>query len=121
MLGKSSYSEIVIYNHQSINVGKSIVKGLKVKDMNRNAKNTSIRVRPFPGATVKQRCQYAIATLTDDTPDTIIIQGGCNNISDKNANPEGIAIAIGSLGNLCRSHGVNQVLISPLIYRKMFI
>ena len=89
--------------------------------MNRNAKNTSIRVRPFPGATVKQRCQYAIATLTDDTPDTIIIQGGCNNISDKTANPEGIAIAIGSLGNLCRSHGVNQVLISPLIYRKMFI
>ena len=34
-----------------------MVKGLKVKDMNRNAKNTSIRVRPFPGATVKQQRQ----------------------------------------------------------------
>ena len=79
-----------------------MVKGLTVKDMNRNAKNTSIRVRHFPGATVKQQRQYVIATLTDDTPNTIIIQG--------------IAIAIGSLGNLCRSHGVNQVLISPPIY-----
>ena len=93
-----------------------MVKGLTVKDMNRNAKNTSIRVRHFPGATVKQQRQYVIATLTDDTPNTIIIQGGCSNIPDKNANPKGIAIAIGSLGNLCRSHGVNQVLISPPIY-----
>ena len=98
-----------------------MVKGLTVKDMNRNAKNISIRVRHFPGATVKQQRQYVIATLTDDTPNTIIIRGGCSNISDKNANPKGIATAIGSLGNLCRSHGVNQVLISPLIYRKMFI
>ena len=49
--------------------------------------------------------------FTDDTPDTITIQGGSN----KNSNPKDIPKAIRSLGNLCRSHGVNQVLISSLM------
>ena len=53
--------------------------------------------------------------LTDDIADTIIIQGGCNDISDKNSNPEDIAKVTGSLGNLCCGHGVNPVLISSLI------
>ena len=44
--------------------------------MNRNLKNTSVRVRPFPGATAKQLHHYIIPTFTDDTPDTITIQGG---------------------------------------------
>ena len=45
-----------------------------------------------------------VYTLTDDTPGTIIIQGGCNDVSNKNSNPEDITKSIGSLGNLCRSH-----------------
>ena len=49
----SLYSEIVRYGRKSFIVGTSMVKGLKVKDLNRNRKNTSVRVRPFSGATVK--------------------------------------------------------------------
>ena len=62
--------------------------------------------------------------LTDDTPDTVIIQGEYKDVPNKNSNPEdiakAIAKAIGSLGNLCGSHGENQVLISSLICRKNF-
>ena len=112
--GKSLYNEIIRYGRKSFIVGTSMVKGPKVKDMNRNLKNTSVTVRYFLWATVKQLHHYVISTLTDDTPHTIIIQGGRNNVSNKNSNPKDIAKAIGSLGNLCRSHGVNQVLISSV-------
>lgn len=97
---------------------RSIFKELKVNDMNRNRKNISVRVRPFSGAMMKQLQHYIIPTLTDDTPNTIIIQGECNDVSDKNSNREDIANATGSLGNLCRSLGVNQVLVSLLNCRK---
>ena len=71
--------------------------------MNRNLKNTSVGVTPFSGAIVKQPHHYAIPTLTDDTPDTIIIQSECNAVSNKNSNPEDI----GNLENPCRSHGAS--------------
>lgn len=97
---------------------RSIFKELKVNDMNRYRKKISVRVRPFSGAMMKQLEHYIIPTLTDDTPNTIIIQGECNDVSDKNSNREDIANATGSLGNLCRSLGVNQVLVSLLNCRK---
>lgn len=43
----SSYIEIVRYGRKSFVVGKSMVKGLKVKDMNSNLKKPSMRVRIF--------------------------------------------------------------------------
>lgn len=55
-----------------------MVKGLKEKGMHNNMKKTSVRLRPFPGAIVKQLHHYDIPTLIDDTPDTIIIQGMCD-------------------------------------------
>lgn len=65
-----------------------MAKGLKVKDINRNLNNNSVRVRYFPGTTVKRLNHYVIPTLTDDTPDTIIIQSGCNDVPNKNSNPK---------------------------------
>ena len=55
-----------------------MVKGLKEKGMHNNTKKTSVRLRPFPGAIVKQLHHYDIPMLIDDTPDTIIIQGVCD-------------------------------------------
>ena len=68
-----------------------MVKGLKVKDMNSNLKNTSVRVTPFPRATLKQLLHYIIPTLIDNTLDTIIILGECNDVSNKISNPKDIA------------------------------
>lgn len=52
-----------------------MVKGLKEKGMHNNMKKTSVRLRPFPGAIVKQLHHYNIPMLIDVTPDTIFIQG----------------------------------------------
>ena len=43
-----------------------------------------------------------------------------DDVSNKNSNPKDISKAIRSLGNLCRSHGVNQVLFSSLMPGKNF-
>ena len=69
---------------------------------------------------MKQLYYYVIIMLTDDTNDPIFIQNGFNCVSNKNSNPEDIFKAVGSLGNLCHSHRVNQVLISLLICRRNF-
>ena len=61
-----------------------MVKGLKKKGINRNLKNTSVRVTTFQGAMVKQLHYYVISMLIDHTPNTNIIQDGCNNVSSKN-------------------------------------
>ena len=61
-----------------------MVKGLKKKGINRNLKNTSVRVRTFQEAMVKQLNHYVISMLIDLTPNTNIIQDGCNNVSSKN-------------------------------------
>ena len=70
-------------------------------------KNTQARVRPFPGATVKQLHHYVTPTLIDDAPDTVIIQDGCNDVSNKNSNSKDIAKATGILGNICRNHDLH--------------
>ena len=53
-----------------------MVKGLKKKGINRNLKNTSVRVRTFQEAMVKQLHYYVISMLIDLTPNTNIIQDG---------------------------------------------
>lgn len=49
-----------------------MVKGPKEKGVNNNLKKTSVRVRPFPGAIVKQLHHNNIPMLIDVTPDTIL-------------------------------------------------
>lgn len=52
-----------------------MVKKLKKKELNGNLKNTSARIRPSPGATVKEVNHYIISTLTDNKPNTTNIHG----------------------------------------------
>ena len=110
MPGNSSYSETVRYGRNFPSSAQVWLRGSKWRTW-------TVRVRPFPGATVKQLYHYVIPTLTDDTPDTIIIQGECNDndIFNENSNTEDISKAIESLGNPYRIHGV----VSSFICRKI--
>lgn len=67
-----------------------MVKGLKLKDMNSLLKNNSVKVILLPGGTLKQLHHYVVPKLNDDRPDTIIIQGGCKDVSNKNSNTKDI-------------------------------
>ena len=60
-----------------------MIKGTRRNEFNNNLKNCSARFRSFPGATVKQLKHYVMPTLIDDTPDVIILHGGCNDIKPR--------------------------------------
>ena len=57
-----------------------------------------------------------------DTPDIVVIHGGCSNISPRKnqgkLTKEEIAKEIISIGSYCQDKGVNEIIISSLICRK---
>lgn len=115
--GNSTYRDTVKFGRKTYVIGTSMVK-ISNRELNKKLTKNSTRVRPFQGATLKQLQYYVIPTLTDDTPDSIIIQGGCNDISNPDRTPRAIANDIIEIGNLCQQYGVNDVLVSSIICRK---
>ena len=99
-----------------------MIKGIRTKELNNHLNKFSAGIRPFPGATVKQLEHYVLPTLTDDTPDVMIIHGRCNDIDPrgklKEITPNEIATGFINIGKLCKEKGVNDVLISGIICRR---
>ena len=95
-----------------------MIKGIQIKEFNCNVKNRHSKLRPFPGATVKQLQHYAIPGLVDETPNQVILHGGCNGVSNRNASKEQIANDIKDLAEMGRGYAGNEIFVSSLIYRK---
>ena len=115
--GNSSYKDAVKYGRKTYIIGTSMVKGIRMKEFNQNLQNSFAKLRPFPGASTKQLQYYVMPTLTDDSPNRIVLHAGCNDVGDRNSTPEDIAKKIQELAMLCRSYGVNEVFISSIICR----
>ena len=116
--GNSSYKDAVKYGRKTYIIGTSMVKGLRMREFNQQLHNSFAKLRPFPGASIKQLEYYAVPTLNDESPNRIIIHAGCNDVGDRNATPEEIAKKIEEFAMMCRSYGVNEIFISSLICRK---
>jgi len=120
--GNTSYRDVVKHGIKDkiCILGTSMVKGINMKFINNQLNNAFAKLRPFPGATIRQLHHYVLPTLTDDTPDTLILHAGCNDINDRNMLSETIASNIISLAKICRQNGVNEVVISSLIVRRNY-
>lgn len=116
--GNSSYNDVVKYGKKTFILGTSMVKGMRMKEFNQHLKNSFCKLRSFPGASLKQLAHYALPTLVDETPNRVIIHGGCNDISNRSINEQNIANSIIDIANLCRQHGVNDIFISSVVCRK---
>ena len=58
------------------------------------------------GATIKHLKHHVLPSLVDDTPDTAVIHGGCNDLGYKNneaLSTDDIVNAILEIGKLCQS------------------
>jgi len=97
-----------------------MVKGIKMKFLNNQINGGFAKLRPFPGASIHQLNYYVTPTLLDDTPDTLILYAGCNDINDINMDCGMIASNIIKLAKVCRLNGVKDVAISSLIVRKNY-
>ena len=87
--------------------GKSMVKGIRMKEVNSQLRNSFAKLRLFPGATLKHLKYYVVPSLIDETPDRIILHGGSNDINNNNSTPEKIANETADIAILCRDYGLN--------------
>ena len=55
--------------------------------VNRYLINSLVKLKCFPGANIKQLIYYTVPSLIDETPNGILIHGGCNDISNKTSTP----------------------------------
>ena len=99
-----------------------MIKRIKTREFNNYLNSCHAKFKSFPGATIKELHHYVIPTLENDTPDVILIHGGCNDVKPmpghKELSYQEIAEEILNMGLTCREKGVNNVVISGLICRK---
>ena len=96
----------------------SIPKGMKVKDMNNFVHNGYVKLKSFPGATIRNLNHYAMSTLEEDKPDIVIVHVGINNLLNPmlaNESDENIAEEIINIGKNCQSNSVEKVMISGIV------
>ena len=89
--GNSNYSDTVQNGKKTFIVGTSMVNGIKMKEVNNQLRNQFVKLRSFPGATLKHLKYYIVPSLIGETPGRIILHGGCNDVNNKNSTPEKIA------------------------------
>ena len=97
---------------------KSMVKGIRMKEVNSQLCNSFAKLRSFPGATLKHLKYYIVPSLIDETPDRIILHGGCNDVNNKNSTPEKIANEITDMAIIFCDYGVNDIFISAMNCRR---
>ena len=95
-----------------------MVKGLKMKQLNKDLKNSFAKLRLFPGAKTKQLSYYAFPLHVVETPNKILIYGGCNGISNKNYTPKKIENDVLEKAKTCRAYGTNDAFQSAIICRR---
>ena len=95
-----------------------MVKEIRMKHVKSQLRNSFAKLRQFPGATLKHLSYFIVPSLFEETPDMIILHGGCNDVTNKNSTPEKIANEIANMAILCRDYGVKDVFISAMICRR---
>ena len=115
--GNSKYSDTVRNGKKTFIVGTSMVKSIRMREVNSQSQNLFGKLRLFPGATLKHLRYCIVPSLIDETPNRIILHGGCNDVNNKNSTPEKIANEIADVAILCRDYGDKDVFISAMFCR----
>ena len=85
------YSDTVGNGKKTFIIGTNMLKGIKMKDVNGQLRNSFAKLRSFYGATLKHLKYYIVLSLIEESHDRIILRGGCNDVTNKNSTPEKIA------------------------------
>lgn len=87
-----------------------------MKNLSNNLKHGYAYRKPFPGATSEEILHYAYHTVTKDSPDSVIINAGSNDLNRLDS--DRITDNIMQIVNMCHEHGVSKVYVSSITYRK---
>ena len=122
--GTALYSEVTSgkQNNRRIQIfSDSILKPINTRSFNHMCKSGRTYLRSFPGSTDRQRKYYAVPTLEESHPDTVIIHVGTNDLlKNKEVNRkdeiEKIAKDVIDIGLLMEEHQVQNIMISGITY-----
>ena len=114
--GNSSYANIATKGKKICIVTDSICSRIKMKVFNRFINNGRAYRKAFSGGTSDEIAYYCIHTLVNNKPDTVIINAGSNDLH--NLTSDVIAQNVSNIVNICHKHGVTNVFVSSIIYRK---
>ena len=90
-------------------------------ELNHCLVNGHIVKRAHGGATASQLSYYALATLNEDKPDTIIVSAGTNNLSKRWwKTEEDIVNEVLYIVHTCRRNHVRNICVSSIIYRPKY-
>ena len=119
--GTNSYSETKgnsQTNSHNIKIfSDSIPKGIRIKQMNQQAKNGNAHIHSFLGATSYQLLHYLYVNL-DKYTDTVVIHIGINDILKSASNVNGLLSNIKDTIKTCHNFGVKYIFITCLVYAK---
>lgn len=118
--GASSYANITKHGKKVCIISNSIAQKINIKQFNRIVNNAKVYKKIFPGATAEDILHYAVKILEDKTLDTVILNIGINDLSNRNGSKQldiQITSAVLKIVDMCRQAGVNYVYVAGITYR----
>ena len=103
-------------------IGDSILRYVDRLRFNNNLRCGRAFIKSFPGATVAQLSHYIIPHIQSNTPDSVIIHVGTNDIAPRNRIHQSsleIANGIMNIASLCKDFGVKQIFVSGITCRSV--
>ena len=101
-------------------ISDSITRPIDMREFDDLVNNGVAIKRAYGGATASRLNFYVKGMISEDKPDTIIICGGTNNLTEKSQSAEEIADEILEIVNTCRRKGVGNIYVSSLTCRPDF-
>lgn len=117
--GNTSYANMTSQGRKILILSDSTLVHVNVRRFNMDVKHGKANRKYFPGATPTKMTHYALYTLQKNKPDVVIIHTGTNSLPHGD-NIEDIGYDILNLANVCRNHGVNEVIVSGIVFRHSY-
>ena len=118
--GNSTYADITHQGQKVCIFGASITQRINIGNFNRCLDDTKAIKSCFPGATVSKATYYMKPTLEEESPDTVLLNIGTNNLTKKRQTEKETVDEIMDMVNECRKFGVNKVFVSGLTVRHRY-
>ena len=123
VLGNWSYASATKYGKKAIVIGDSHLRRINRKLFNDSLPYCKGNIKYFSGTKSVELEHYIKPMLMNNKPDVVVIYIGTNDIDFRNVDNGTIvnntAENIINIANLCNEYGINEIVISSILQRKI--
>lgn len=117
--GNSTYANTSSQGRKILILSDSTLSRLQMRKFNNDINIGRAYRKCFPGATPTEMAHYCLPTLRNDKPDIVIIHAGTNSLFKDDT--EVIANEVLNIIKICRNHGVSEIFVSGITFRKHYL